>query len=978
MNYFISFFLLFISFSFNAQNLPLWNGETTKIHTCQLDYGVADSLQAFSGKWCFEVIPDNWHSPSISLNCQDTWRSDISRFDELWFYIKASELGHSTRVFCTGWPYTGNKVNVSSFMEGGKIDTIYKLVKIPIDSLKTKDFSLQNVENIQFDTSGVPNLHFYVDQFVAMDLTPIKADSIKTLSNQAIKISVSDKYDTVAVKKLTNYYISSTDDVDFTTGQHPIKVGMHYYVYDFAENGPYPKMHNELFLQFDKKLKNGKSYTLSIVNIKDLANNDFTTEQKFTFVFDDTKDINHSVKVNQVGYLPISPKLAYIGNFLGGAGPMECNPKTFEIKSYDEHKTVYVDTPDFKAYDPLSGEKVYECTFTNFTTPGKYYLYVPEIGRSYNFKIDSTVYDSVFFTTARALYYQRCGTALVEPFSDPRFKHAACHLTDGIIHSSCKEASTYNNEPIGSEMHMPGGIHDAGDYGRYIPSASTLLYDIFISYEMFPSKYYDNELNIPESGNGVPDILDQAKWEIDWFKEMQAPDGGVYFKVNTSDWPSTLPEFDKAPLYLAQKTTFSTAMYSAIMSMAYRNFKNFWPEYADTCLARAIRAHNFLERHKTADPVGGFNENPEGIGGGTLGDPEGDLDERAWASAELYKITGEKKYDSLFAIYWAAHPPYWGWNTFQQHQHNASIAYATTKFPVDSTIIKAYLQGLLITVDFGLIPQNNSNVYQNAFRSDVLGWIGWGAFAQSSRYSYTFLQAYYFFGDKKYLDYAKINLNSQLGANPQDMSYITGVGSRYPMDPLHNQSRFDTIKEPIPGLSLYGPNSHLSFANPYDAVAQGTSYLYPDGSQEDKPYPILRRFYDNHENVAMAEFDIDNLGYTAMVYGFFKSATKPTKVNPPTTGLYSNFKSNTDELLLFCYPNPTDDQTTIRYAVEKPESVTVSILDLNQKCISVLVDNKLIVGQNELIYDTSKLASGIYFCEISTGNNKKTIKMIKR
>ena len=960
-----------------AQNLLLWNGEIPDIYSCQLDYGTLDSLDVFDGNYSFNAEPDMWHSPGINLNCQNTWRSDISGYDELWFYTKANLLGHSFRFYMNGWPYTSKKVDVTPYIQGGILDTTYQLVRIPIDSLKNGAFELQNVENVLFDTSSVTNFQFKIDKVIAMDLSPIHAESIDILSNQALKISVSDRYDTTDVQSFTNYYITSTDDSDFSIQQNPSKVGKHYYVYDFADNGAYPKIRNELFLYFDQKMKNGKTYTLSILNIKDRANNDFASVQDFTFVYNDEININHSVKVNQVGYLPVSPKLAYIGNYLGGAGPMECSPLIFEIRDQATDQTMYSGVPNFQAYDPLSGEKVYECDFGNFQTPGKYYLYVPEIGRSYNFGIDTTIYDHVFYTTARGLFYQRCGMELAVPFADPRFVHGACHTSDVIVHSSCAGNPSYDNEPIGSGLHMTGGWHDAGDFGRYIPSAATVLYDIFSAYERYPQKFFDDELNIPESGNGVPDILDEAKWEVDWFKEMQAPDGGVYFKVNPTEWPTTMPEFNNDTLFLAQKTTYSTAMYAAIMSMAYRNFQPFFPDYADTCLVRAERAWDFLMEHLGEDPVGSYAVNAPGIGGGQMGDGDGDLDERAWAAAELYKSTGDPMYDSLFAIYWVTHPAYWGWNSFQHHQINASYAYATTTFPTDSNKINDYLNGLFVTIDFNLIAQNDSNYYQNAYRSDVLGWIGWGSFAQSTRYSKDFIIAHYFTGDPKYLDYAKINLNTQLGANPQDMCYITGVGSNYPKDPAHGTSLRDSVDEPVPGIPVYGPMSHLSFSNGYDAETQRATNLYPKGEQETDPYPILRRFYDNHENIAMNEFDVDVMGYIAMVYGYFKSGTHKTVTEfDPFAGLNATPVKN-NQFQLTNYPNPFGDITTFCYVLNNTEKVTLQLFDVNHKQIALLIDNSVTQGRHSISYDTSNLSPGIYFCEMSTCNGKQVIKVVK-
>ena len=132
--------LLYSSFSFlfvHTQNLLLWNGEFFNPSICNTGipypYGGVDSTQAFQGNYCFEGTPDQWHAPGINMTCQGVWRANIEDYDELWFYAKATELGKTFTVAFYGWPHTSNGVEITPYIDGGLLDTVYRLVKLPLD-----------------------------------------------------------------------------------------------------------------------------------------------------------------------------------------------------------------------------------------------------------------------------------------------------------------------------------------------------------------------------------------------------------------------------------------------------------------------------------------------------------------------------------------------------------------------------------------------------------------------------------------------------------------------------------------------------------------------------------------------------------------------------------------------------------------------------------------------------------------------------
>ncbi len=868
-----------------SQNLPLWNGETPNIANCIFNNGTADNSGPYAGQWAFKGTINNWKPGIINLKCQDKWRVDLSAHNEIRFYLKSELVGANLKIGLTGWPHSSQMVDVAPYVENGPADAQYKLVKIPTQLLKTAEYQLHSVENIRFETTSDNLFNFYVDELIAFDTEANKVDSINLLSNQVIKLNISGRYDMNDVLQVFNYNITSTDDPEFSFPQFPGKIGRHFFVRDFPDYSTNPMLKNEIFLVLSKKLKNNKNYTITINNVKDPAGNSFNAPQKIAFQFNDLQLINHSVKVNQVGYFNWAPKYAYIGNYLGDAGEMPVSAPNFQLKKSDTDEVVLSSTPDFRGSDPkLSGELIFDCDFSSFYTPGKYYVYVPGIGRSYDFEISDRVLDAAYYTTARGLFYQRCGTTLKEPFADPKWSHGECHLNDGYSHDSWLKSSLYNGEPIHQYIPMPMGWHDAGDYGKYATPGLSALYYLLTIYQFYPEKFADGELNLPESGNGIPDILDEAKHELNWLLKMQAADGGVYERITTINWPNTMPDDDLGMRYISEKTTNTTGQFAAIMAMANRIFKPFLPNFADQCLNQAKQAMNFLLAHPDAAPAGGYDPGPAGMGGGDYPDPEGDQDERAWAAAELYKSTGDLNFRNLFDDYWSKHPPFWGWNPFQHHQIAASLAYATTNYPVDENKVTSIKQAIVNYAENTLSPRIESNYYRSACRLDVLVFLGWGAYGQSSRYSWDLIMAYYLTGLEKYKKNALLSLDVQLGNNPQNMTYVTGLGSKYPMDPLHHPSRHDGSQEPVPGIPIYGPSAHLNMSNPYDFAVQSTANLYPAGEDITDPYPALRRFYGISSNVGMSEFNVIDMAITSSVIGFFK--TEPLKGNISQSPLY--------------------------------------------------------------------------------------------
>jgi len=531
------------------------------------------------------------------------------------------------------------------------------------------------------------------------------------------------------------------------------------------------------------------------------------------------------------------------------------------------------------ANDELSGEDVYAFDFSALTTPGTYRAYVPGLGLSDPFTVSVNALDFAAYTTARGLYYQRCGTALTPPYADPRFARPIDHeydpagrRIDAAFHDSLPSTPLYNGEVPGQMIDAHGGWHDAGDYGKYLPTAAGALWRLFTAYDMAPDHFQDNAWNIPESGNGVPDLLDEARWEVDWIARIQASDGGVYHKVTAQTWFGGMPQEESSPRYVFEKTTHDTALAAALFASASRLWAPYDAALAADYLTRAEQAWAFLQAHPTATPAGGFH-NPEGNHTGGYNDPE-DVDNRLWAAAELYRTTGQATYRQYFEHWWQTHAHPWTGNEWQVFYKNAYWAYLNATWPDADPTIKDEIRTIVLSRADPLVQRTKANPYRNGARLDVPGWIGWGAFSQSTGSSFALLLAWAVSGNETYREAAYVNLDTQLGANPLAMSFITGLGARYPHDPLHKPSVYDHVAEPVPGIPVFGVFAHLPNSQPHYWTAQSDEYNYPPTYDLLDPYPILRRYADAHQLVPMSEFTVLEMATAAVSFGLLRPAQR--------------------------------------------------------------------------------------------------------
>lgn len=870
----VALFFPIQTFGAESTTKLLYDGELSGVKISKVENAteISDPFHVATGDYALKLLPDQWHKPMFWLPS----RTNFNDYETLEFFYKSSQdnQSHTLKLIDYG-TLIGQTVSIEKYIEGGTITTSYKKVSIPLADLKSPAFDLSTVYTFIFGTNS-QNSQFYIDDVKLRVTNGAQVLGIETESAKILKLSFSSLFDTSSATTLGNYQILSPDDSNYVSAKAPVAAGYSSRGTGFTqENANSIIMAHQVYLELPQPMIPGKTYTVKGAGLIDKFGLAIPFAQEGLSITYSENLVNPHIKVNQVGYFPASEKVGILGGWVGTLGPMNIDASHFTVIEAQSGTTVLTGVPELKALnEKFSGENVYYLNFSALQQPGSYHLNVPGFGRSYTFQIGEDIYQSVYLKTARALYHQRCGTSMdVKHVHDAKYARPACHVeSDAFFHDNLQDAeaaSLYRGEVIGAYNEAWGGWHDAGDYNKYVTNASAPVQRIITAFELYPEKFKDADLNIPESGNGVPDILDELKWELDWLLKMQDPvDGGVYFKISAANFglDSNLPHLLTNQRYYVYKTTHSTAAFAAMMAGASRVYLSYFPESANLYLMAAQKAWAFLQAHPETVPADS-KFNPSGIYTGPYPDKFGDKDERAWAAAELFKTTGQSVYQAAYLalrntqdlpLSLMGYDAALG-NFFDAHPF-ATWAYATANHAAtDPTAKQAAKQAFLQFAD-RRIANFESFPYRASLQA-VEAYVGFGSYGVSTKYSFQLLQAYYLSGNTQYKDYALKNLDTQLGLNPLNKSFITGVGANPAISPLQKPSIYLSL--PTPGIPVFGPQYHASEGNPFNAAIQQKS-LPPNDE-----WPVLRRYADTYLVVEYSEFTIDEIATTAMVYAKF-------------------------------------------------------------------------------------------------------------
>lgn len=564
------------------------------------------------------------------------------------------------------------------------------------------------------------------------------------------------------------------------------------------------------------------------------------------------------IHVDQLGYRPDSEKCAVL--------TAESEPKGWAyLKSEDGTTSVELSISAFGS-DSYSGDSVWTVDFSDIKTEGRYFIEYYDCSRpggeaespvrSDVFSISRTVYQDVFKDLIHMFYFMRCGCELPEKYA------GAYH------HKSCHDGPTLRYDDGAMLPPMTGGWHDAGDYGRYTTPGAVAAAHLLYAYELYSQKCPD--LLIPESGNGVPDILNECRYELEWLLKMQKADGSAYHKLTTEKFsPFIMPEEDREQMVLYPISSMATADLGAIAALGARIYQRYDMAFATKMKKAAIAARNFLADHP--DLIG--FRNPPGNATGGYWDWD-DRDERMWMYAELYRLTGDSKdLEMLQLLSGDNNPPKYppellaspffkklnlpqsvdktalGWGQVGGLAGMSIVFAPADTFPDE--LVSVFFDAFREKAD-SLLALTKQNGYRLAMSRD--GFV-WGSNMNVMNCAATLLTASFLTGNTEYVTAAEENVHYLLGRNPLDTSYVTGHGAHAFRNPHNRPTASDGVDEPYPGLVSGGPNAH-----PMDEPARA---VIPEGA------PPMRCFLDDVGSFSTNEIAIYWNSIAVLVFAYF-------------------------------------------------------------------------------------------------------------
>jgi hypothetical protein len=464
-----------------------------------------------------------------------------------------------------------------------------------------------------------------------------------------------------------------------------------------------------------------------------------------------------------------------------------------------------------------------------FVTPGTYYIYdVATKEESHPFIIDTAVYATVEKVVEKYYYYARCGVAKNSVYAGANWGDAACHIGGNNQDAQCRLYSSPND--VATNKDLSGGWHDAGDYNKYTNFAYGALVDLLFAYKEHPLAFSDST-NIPESGNGVPDILDEVKYETDWLLKMQQSNGSVLSVVGVIKYAgASPPSADTTQRLYGPATTgasFSTAAMLALASDVFNSIPTM-TSYANTLKNASIKAYAWAQ----ANPNITFSNRGHNLAAGEQQLSAYDINAVQFAAAVyLYSITGNTAYQTYVDNNYISMHPYSRnyWFQFEQPLQDALLYYAnlSNAYLPNAAVKKNINNSFVISVSANnqeMLPAciQNKNAYMAYMNASNFTWgsnavVAHNAIVMMHPLTYNLDLGNYPFYKKAIEGY----LHYFHGVNPLDITYISNMGAygaENSITQFYHQWFADGTKYDQAGVSLYGP--------PPGIIPGGANYHY--------------------------------------------------------------------------------------------------------------------------------------------------------
>ena len=518
-----------------------------------------------------------------------------------------------------------------------------------------------------------------------------------------------------------------------------------------------------------------------------------------------------SVKVNQLGYLPSATKIGIVTS--SAKQPLDWRVIDVNGAVVASGKT------QVSGNDEDSGDDVHQADFSSVTRPGKGYQLVVDGESSYGFAVGPRVYEALEKSSLNFFYQNRSGTPIEIPWAGAwQWTHGPGHLSDADV--ACIDDCGYT-------LNVLGGWYDAGDHGKYVVNGGISVWTLLDLYERQQylghgvASLGDGTLAIPENENGVPDLLDEVRWELEFLLRMQVPPGRetsglAHHKVHDTAWTTLgrVPPETSERRYLHAPSTAATLNLAAVAAQCARIWRDIDAAFADRCRLAAIRAWNAAQTFPAL-----YAPSYANIGGGPYDDSDVS-DEFYWAAAELY-ITLKSPELLEFLSASPHHGRFPAQTTHEHVKHHTAMTWQAT----------AALGAISLAVVPGALPDASEQArirqqltaaadsyraiiaaqgYRVPIRAGSNGHYPWGSNSLVANNAIVLALAHDFTGDERYASGVVQAMDYLLGKNPLALSYVSGFGEHAFENPHHRfwaHQKRSSFPHPPPGVLAGGPNS---------------------------------------------------------------------------------------------------------------------------------------------------------------------------
>ena len=525
-----------------------------------------------------------------------------------------------------------------------------------------------------------------------------------------------------------------------------------------------------------------------------------------------------AINLNQVGYAPGASKIALVR--LQTRDPMAWRVVDTAGRTVASGRTLPIPA------DPRAGGEQHRVDFSAVTTPGEgYRLFVAAV-ESPPFAIRPAPYRAVARDALSFFYHQRAGTPIEARFAGGAgWARPAAHVGEVVGCFAGKD--TKGNDWPGCEhrLDVTGGWYDAGDHGKYVVNGGISVWTLLNLHEWSAGRAFaDGSQAIPEAANGVPDLLDEVRWQVEFMLSMQVPDGTqmrlpigqptnaslsytrvdvggmVHHKVADERWTAIpmRPDRDPERRFLYPPSTAATLNLAAVAAQCARVWAKIDPAFSRRCLDAAMRAWAAAERNPQAFAVGDF------AGSGNYADDDVS-DEAFWAAAELYATTGDARFGGAVTAshhYRRVVGGEHGWPA------TAPLGFATLAIAERADPkVRAHARAAIATAADRFERERGGVAYRIPYDSEQYSW---GSNSNLLNRAMLLLMAARWSSEPRYREAAGDVMDYLLGRNPLGQSYVSGHGARPLLNPHHRfwaKQADASYPGPPPGALSGGPNS---------------------------------------------------------------------------------------------------------------------------------------------------------------------------